>query len=99
MRLHTPLHYGDKAINSPSQRVNKHLLPSHPSKHTNTHLPFSPEAPQMPLSLAHIMYVDGIPSDPKRTQVITPTTFRKKRNILLGLDLKLPAVFNNYLSM
>lgn len=78
MRLHTPLHYGDKAINSPSQRVNKHLLPSHPSKHTNTHLPFSPEAPQIPLSLAHIMCVDGIPSDPKRTQVITPTTFRKK---------------------
>lgn len=36
MRLHTSLHHGDKVINSPSQPVNKHLLPSHISD-TFTH--------------------------------------------------------------
>lgn len=37
MRLHTPPHYGDKVINTPSQTVNKHLLPAHPSNNTQTH--------------------------------------------------------------
>lgn len=77
MRLHTPLHYGDKAINSPSQRVNKHLLPSHPSNHTNTHIPFSPEAPQIPLSLAHIMLM-VFPVTQKELKLLPLRPFVKK---------------------
>lgn len=62
MRLHTSLHNGDEVINSPSQPVNKHLLPSDTLTHKH---PFRniPEPAHIPPSLAEAILFSHWPSE------------------------------------